>query len=78
VKKTAYFLLGMDPIRKIDEDKHLGKDDTVFKYEYETEEQLQAFRDGMNVANGYLETQEVEEYQLDLITEARVITDPNH
>lgn len=68
----------MDPIRKIDEDKHLGKDDTVFKYEYETEEQLQAFRDGINVANGYLETQEVEEYQLDLITEARVITDPDY
>jgi hypothetical protein len=78
VKKTAYFLLGMDPIRKIDEDRPLGKDDTVFKYEYETEEQLQAFRDGMNVANGYLETQEVEGYQLDLITRARVITDPDH
>lgn len=77
-KKVTYFLLGMDPIWKIDEDKHLGKDDTVFKYEYETEEQLQAFRDGMNVSAGYIETQEVEEYQLDLITRAWVIIDPDH
>lgn len=77
-KKVAYFLLGMGPIRKIDEDRHLDKDDTVFKYKYETEEQLKAFRDGMTVAAGYIETQEVEEYQLDLITRARVITDPDH
>lgn len=78
MKKTAYFLLGMDPIRKVDKDEHLSENDTVFKYEYETEEQLQAFRDGMNVSAGYIETQEVEDYQLYLITKARVITDPDH
>lgn len=77
--KILYIALGAATSEKYDENEPFTEDDDIFIYEYETDEQLQAFIDGINVATGWLDTRIIEpdDYdQMDSIKLANKRYDP--